>query len=103
MKFVVRVTDAAVLDQIEAASWYEWQREGLGEDFNEKVTAALRRLESEALLHPIRFADVRRAALQRFSAYGLFYVVRADEVTVFAVVHGARNPAWVRRRRQRLI
>lgn len=103
MKFVVRVADSAVLDQIEAASWYERQWGGLGEDFSEKVTAALRRLESEALLHPIRFADVRRAVLQRFSAYGLFNIVRASEVTVFAVVHGARNPAWVRRRRQRLV
>ncbi|MDR3400939.1 MAG: type II toxin-antitoxin system RelE/ParE family toxin [Chthoniobacter sp.] len=102
MKFTVRVTDAVILDQIEAARWYEWQREGLGRDFSERVTDALRRLESEALLHPVRFADVRRAALQRFAAYGLFYTFRESEVTVFAVVHGARNPSWVRRRRQHL-
>jgi hypothetical protein len=75
----------------------------LGADFNEKVAAALRRLESDAFLHPIRFADVRRAGLPRFGAYGLFYVVRTNEETVFAVVHGARNPAWVRGRRQRLL
>jgi hypothetical protein len=102
MKFVVRVTEAAVLDQIEAATWYEWQCEGLGRDFNEKATDALRRLEAEAMLYPIRFSDVRRVALERFSAYGLFYIVRASEVTVFAVFHGARNPAWIRRRRRHL-
>ncbi len=102
MKFSVRVTDAAVLDQIEAATWYEWQQDGLGRSFSDEVSTVLRELESDALLHPVRFADVRRVGLRRFTAYGIFYVVRADEVTVFGIVHGARNPAWVRRRRNYL-
>lgn len=38
MKFTVRVTDSAIIDQVEAASWYEKQQEGLGRDFSKKVT-----------------------------------------------------------------
>ena len=102
MKFTVRATDAAVLDQIEAACWYERRQEGLGRAFEAEVAAVSRRLRNEACHHPVRFADVRRAALGHFPAYGLFYVVRETEVTIFAVVHGARNPVWVRRRRSRL-
>ena len=78
MRFAVRVTDSAIIDQAEAASWYERQQEGLGHDFSEKVTAGLRRLETDAMLHPIRFADVRRAAVERFTSYGLFYIVHLD-------------------------
>jgi len=102
MKFTIRATDSAILDHIEAASWLERQEEGLGRAFEAEVSAAVRRLEDEALLHSVRFRDVRRAGVQRFSSFGLFYVVRETEVTLFAIVHGARNPAWVRRRRSNL-
>ncbi len=102
MKFTVHATDAATLDQIETASWYERHEEGLGRAFEAEVTAASHRLGDEALHHPLRFRDVRRAGLRRFLDYGLFYVVRGAEVTIFAIAHGARNPAWVRRRRSHL-
>jgi plasmid stabilization system protein ParE len=102
MKFTVRATDAAILDEIEAACWYELQEEGLGRAFEADVSAVSRRLEDEALHHRMRFRDVRRAPLRRFSDYGLFYVVRGTEVIIFAIVHGARNPAWVRRKRNHL-
>jgi hypothetical protein len=102
MKFTVHATDAALLDQIEAASWYELQEEGLGRAFEADVSAAAQRLEDAALQHRVRFWDVRRAPLRRFSNYGVFYVVRGSEVIIFAVVHGARSPAWVRRKRSHL-
>jgi toxin ParE1/3/4 len=102
MKFIVRVTDAAILDQIEAAGWYELQEKGLGRAFEADVAAASYRLEEEALHHRVRFRDVRRASLVRFSSYGIFYFVRETEVIIFAVIHGARNPAGVRRKRGHL-
>ena len=62
MKFTVQVTDAAVLDQIEAASWYELNEKGLGRAFEADVSAASQRLEEEALQHRVRFRDVRRTS-----------------------------------------
>lgn len=100
MKFVVRVSDASRLDAADAAGWYESRQPGLGDDFRAEVKAVIRALAEDALLHGIRFRDVRRAGLRRFSDYGLFYVVREAEVTIFAIAHGARNPAWVRQRRE---
>lgn len=102
MKFVVRATEASLLDAMEAASWYESRQPGLGTDFQAEVQAVAKSLGEDAMLHRIRFSDVRRAGLRRFSGYGLFYFVRGLEVTVFAIIHGARNPAWVRRRRNHL-
>jgi plasmid stabilization system protein ParE len=102
MRFVVHATEAAGIDAREAADWYESRQPGLGENFTAEVGAVIRNLRQDALLHPVRFSDVRRAGLQKFSAYGVFYVVRELEVTVFAIVHGARSPKRIRHRRGRL-
>ena len=102
MKFGVCATDAARRDAAEAAGWYETQRPGFGAEFRAEVAIAAKNLAETALHHSVRFADVRRAGLRRFSSYGLFYIVRGDEVKIFALVHSARHPAWVRRRRSDL-
>ena len=102
MKFVVHVADSTRLDSAVAAGWYEERKPGLGDDFRTEVQAAIKALANDALLHGLRFRDVRRAGLRRFPDYGLFYIIREAEVTIFAIVHGARNPAWLRRRRSHL-
>lgn len=99
MRFTVRATEAAILDQIEAAAWYEEQQEGLGRRFISAVASTARTLEQGALIHSMRFRDVRRVAVQQFGVYGLFYVTKVQDVTIFAVLHGARSPSWIRRRR----
>ena len=102
MKFIVHATDSAKRDAAEAAGWYESQRPGLGADFRAEVVAIAKSLGEAALHHSVRFADVRRAGLRRFRSYGRFYVIRGEAVTIFAIVHSARNPAWIRHRRNRL-
>ena len=102
MKFVVRVTEAVKLDAMEAAGWYESRQPGLGHAFRVEANAAIKSLGEDALLHAIRFSDVRRAGLRRFSTYGVFYIVHDSEVTVFAIMHGARSPNWIRHRRSHL-
>jgi plasmid stabilization system protein ParE len=102
MKYVVHATELAGIDAREAADWYESRQPGLGEDFIAEVGAVIRNLRQDALLHPIRFSDVRRAGLQKFSGHGVFYVVRESKVIVFAIVHGARSPNWIRHRRGHL-
>ena len=38
----------------------------------------------------MRFSNIRRVNLDRFP-YGIFYIVRADEIGVLAVLHGSRE------------
>ena len=99
MSFIVRKLPLAEQDALDAAIWYEERRPGLGEEFLNEVDRAVRALSDSALLHRIRFADVRRAPIHRFKFYGVYYIVREQEVWILAIFHGRRHPRWLQRRR----
>jgi plasmid stabilization system protein ParE len=85
MNYAVKILTPADADTVEAALWYDAQR-----------------LTDSPEIHRIRFADVRRAPVKRFKFYGLYYLIRDDEVWVIAVQHGRRHPRWLRERRRKL-
>jgi plasmid stabilization system protein ParE len=85
---------------LDAAIWYEKRQPGLGEEFLNDVDRAVRVLSDSALLHRIRFADVRRAPIHRFKFYGVYYVVRENEVWILAIFHGRRHPRTLQERRR---
>jgi hypothetical protein len=77
----------------EAASWYEDQRLGLGQDFLRNVD----QIVSAIAENPFRFRRVheesRRAPVGRFS-YGLIYKVTEDEIVLLACMHSRRHQRW---------
>ena len=99
MSLVVRRLPLAEPDTLEAAIWYAQRQAGLDEDFLNEVDRAVRTLSESALLHRVRFADVRRAPIHRFKFYGIYYIVREEEVWILAIFHGRRHPRWLQRRR----
>jgi len=80
MKFVVKKLRPAEEDALEAALWYGERESGLGDDFLDELDLAVEALSRDALIHRVRFADVRRAPIRRFKFYGLYYLVREPEV-----------------------
>ena len=92
MSFALKRHPLAERDAIDSALWYEDRRRGLGEDFLHEVDQAVRALAHDALLYRIRFADVRRSPVHRFRYYGVYYVIRENEVWVLAIFHGRRHP-----------
>ncbi|MEQ2008015.1 MAG: type II toxin-antitoxin system RelE/ParE family toxin [Limisphaerales bacterium] len=87
-------------DMAEAYAWYEEERPGLGVEYLTELRATYRRMCDWPLLYAVRFAGVRRVNLRRFP-YGIFYVVRPDEIWVLGVLHGARDSeAELARRRK---
>jgi len=46
----------------------------------------------------IRFADVRRASIHQFKFYGIYYIVRDEEVWILAIFHGRRHPRALQER-----
>lgn len=98
MNFVVRNLQPAEEDALEAAIWYEQRQAGLGEEFLQEVDRAVRTLSRDALHYRIRFADVRRKPVPRFKFYGIYYLVRGEEVWVMAIFHGRRHPRALRER-----
>jgi len=75
----------------EAYSWYERQREGLGEAFLAEVEAALDRIQQNPELRAAIYRNVRRCPLRRFP-YAVYYRIEPGRLAVVAVHHTKRNP-----------
>jgi plasmid stabilization system protein ParE len=90
----------ARLEYAEAATWYENQRPGLGQEFRLEVKRALQLAQSNSE----RFAEVRpeirKIRLQRFSRYSIYFAVENGVFSVLSIFHSSRNPAelWERLR-----
>jgi plasmid stabilization system protein ParE len=84
--FEVRIRLEAEQDIAEAASWYERQQRGLGQEFLDEALAVFMRL-----------AETPLGLLRRFP-FAVFYIFDQDEVLVVGVLHGSRHPLhWMRR------
>jgi plasmid stabilization system protein ParE len=87
----------AVMDLADAYSWYEERRSGLGEEFLTCVEATLESICRSPVMYSIVNADYRRALVRRFP-YAIFFEGAQDTVTVYAILHAARNPEkWKQR------
>jgi toxin ParE1/3/4 len=75
----------------EAFEWYEAQRFGLGNEFNDEVQRFLQRVRNLPESCPMHRAPIRRGTTRRFP-YLVFYVDEPDEVVVIAVLHTSRDP-----------
>lgn len=97
MSLPITFRPEARAELVEAWSWYEEQRPGLGDELAACVEAAI----SKAARQPDAYAEahegVRRVLVRRFP-YGVFYVVEAGALLVLAVAHARRRPLYWRDR-----
>ena len=75
-----------------AYDWYESQRIGLGEDFLLTLEESYSKITRTPKIYQLIYKTVRRKLLRRFP-YGLFFVLRGDEVIIIAVMHTRRKPS----------
>ncbi|MBL4614107.1 MAG: type II toxin-antitoxin system RelE/ParE family toxin [Magnetovibrio sp.] len=92
MTYIVRLREEAELDLSEAASWYELQRSGLGDEFLEAVLFTLNLIGENPQVYPVVHRETHRAVVSRFP-FVIFYLVVDTEVTVLSVMHGSRHPS----------
>jgi plasmid stabilization system protein ParE len=83
-----------------AYGWYEDKCPGLGLEFADEFRRAYHKIRQGPLLYAVRFANVRRLNLDRFP-YGIFYVVKLDELRVLAVLHASRDTEYILADRRR--
>ena len=94
----LEVRPEAEFDALEAASWYDGERERLGTEFLAELRTTLARIEAGPLRFPLVFGEFRRAILHRFP-YGVFFVGEGELATVLAITHLHRDPSvWQTRR-----
>lgn len=91
------IAPEVVEDLAEASAWYESRRTGLGEELLSCVDACVaticRMPEMNATIHE----QYRRGLTRRFP-HAVFYEYADDTVTVYAVLHTARDPNKWRQR-----
>ena len=98
----LRIHEAAAHEAMEAATWYESQRPGLGRAFHLALQAAFDLLsEGAAPLVPMHGAhadvDTMRLMLKRFP-YDVVVLIQPSTSYVIAVAHHARRPGYWRAR-----
>jgi plasmid stabilization system protein ParE len=97
MNYSIRLRDEAERDITLAASWYEDQREGLGQEFLDELLATLGTIAEQPRAYPVLHRGVRRALMRRFP-FGVFFQTTPSDILVVAVFHGSRHPRGWRRR-----
>ena len=90
MNVELLVRGRAKADIRRAAKWYERQKEGLGKRFVAEVDAALERIAANPERYHIVHRNIRHAITRDFP-YGVFYRIRGNKISVFAVVHLHRD------------
>ena len=99
MSFRLSLTPEARADLHDARDWYEAKRPGWGDLFVRSVEACFERIQRAPETYQQVHHEVRRATFRRFP-HGILYWVEDDQIVVFAVWHGRRNPAdWEKRTR----
>jgi plasmid stabilization system protein ParE len=86
VKLELLVRGRAKADIRREAKWYDRQKEGLGKRFVTEVDAALERIEANPEQYQIVHRNIRHAITCDFP-YGVFYRIRSNKISVFAVVH----------------
>ena len=92
----VRLTRQARLNVAQAAQWCEAKREGLGDEFLDRVQEGLDQMG----LNPLGYAKLRgenrRCNLDQFP-YALWFKI-VDEIVVVGCLHGHRHPVLAKER-----
>lgn len=99
MSWQIAIRPAAQEDINKAADWYESRSPGLGTAFVREIRTAITTLSA----HPQRFPIRNRRSRARWFyphrfPYRIVYLVRADTVTIVAVLHAARHDNEYRKR-----
>jgi plasmid stabilization system protein ParE len=84
----------AEIELQEAIDYYNHQREGLGDEFEEEVKRTLERIVQFPKAWSPLSKRARRCILKRFP-YGVIYQIRPDSILITAVMHLHRDPkSW---------
>ncbi len=91
-KFQIVILDKAFQEIENARDFYENNQINLGTSFTKEVFSILEILESNPLLFPVKFNNMREAMIKKFPFVVIFEVLPNDEIIVLSVFHFRRNP-----------
>lgn len=97
MKYRLEYRPEAFADVAEAFLWYESQRSGLGDEFENEVGATIGLVTATPEAAPIVLGHLRRALVNRFP-FAIYYTIEGEVIELRGVLHTSRDPdEWHRR------
>jgi len=85
-----------------AATYYDRQREGLGDLFVAEIENGINEIRCAPELWP-RYEDFYRRYKTDTFPYAIIYEFQAGLITIYAVMHLHRKPGYWKKRRKRLL
>ena len=87
---MVHLTAPAKADVLRVWGYYEKRRRGLGDEFLEELTIAIRLVKDFPLAPPEFWNGTRRVLLKRFP-YGAAYRMIGEKIEIIIVAHTSRS------------
>lgn len=87
---------SAIEDMVRGRDFYDRQGEGLGDYFEESLTADIDSLRLYAGVH-VMACGYHRMLSDRFP-YAIYYEVAGEQIRIRAVLDCRRDPKWIRSR-----
>jgi toxin ParE1/3/4 len=97
MGFKLKLSTQAQLDIWDIIDWYENKQPGLGERFDSDLISIFYKIAENPTLYSYYQKEFRRAVLKNFS-YLIIFKVTQNEVVVYTVVYGGRDPKMINKR-----
>lgn len=92
MKWKLIISEEAVKDLTDAASWYETQKNDLGLEFINEVEKVFLTIKLNPFIFQIQRSIIRHGYVNRFP-YIIIYEVEKIKVVVYAVIRAEQKPA----------
>ncbi len=89
----IQISESAYNDLDGGYSFYESQREGLGNYFQESLFSDIDSLKIYAGIHSKHFGKYR--LLSKRFPYAIYYTIKFDVIIISAVLDCRKNPAWI--------
>jgi plasmid stabilization system protein ParE len=91
-KFQLVILEKAYQEIEKARDYYENNQINLGTSFTNEVFSILEILESNPLLFPVKFKNIREAVIKKFPFVVIFEVLPNNEIIILSIFHFRRNP-----------
>jgi len=90
----IQISESAYNDLYEGYLFYESQREGLGNYFQESLFSDIDSLKIYAGIQSKHFEKYR--LLSKRFPYAIYYTIKFEVIIISAVLDCRKNPVWIR-------
>jgi toxin ParE1/3/4 len=91
MAYNLNIKPAAEQDLVDAVNYYDRQRQGLGDEFLDRVRDTFALVRKNPFLSAKSYKEVRQTVIPHFP-FVVSFLIEGDCIVIIAVHHGHRDP-----------